>query len=180
MNSSLIDKIKSRRIHIQNEESDDDDDNVWNEDEPIKEIKNKEIIKETKEAFFKKIESEIQQKNEQIKKDNLNYQKLSKLADEIDVNSKVSKYGPASDQRKEISKLLKELNEPSLGNTQKGDKIKDRLVNIKKKIDIKKEELEKLKKKQQEEHYKPTANTIHRIQNSTSDIAQPTTLNSFV
>ena len=35
MNSSLIDKLKSRRKHIQNEESDDDDDNVWNEDEPI-------------------------------------------------------------------------------------------------------------------------------------------------
>ena len=126
------------------------------------------------------MESEIKQKNEQIKKDNLNYQKVSKLIDEIDVNTKVSKDGDKSDQRKEINKLLKELNEPSLGNLQKGDKIKNILVNIKNKIDIKKEELEKLKKKQNEEHYKPTANTIHRIQNSTSDIAQPTTLNSFV
>ena len=93
---------------------------------------------------------------------------------------KCSKNGATSDQRKEISKLLKELNEPHLGNLTKGDKIKNILVNIKNKIDIKKEELEKLKKKQNEEHYKPTANTIHRIQNSTSDIAQPTTLNSFV
>ena len=44
MNSSLIDKLiessKSRRKHIQNEES--DDDNEWNEDEPIKK---QEIIK---------------------------------------------------------------------------------------------------------------------------------------
>ena len=123
---------------------------------------------------------EIQQKNEQIKKDNLNYQKLSKLVDEIDVNTNVSKYGDTSEQRKEINKLLKELGEPSLGNLKNGEKIKNILVNIKNKIDIKKEELEKLKKKQNEEHYKPTANTIHRIQNSTSDIAQPTTLNSFV
>ena len=126
------------------------------------------------------MESEIQQKNEQIKKDNLNYQKLSKLIDEIDVNSKVSKYGDKSEQRKEINKLLKELGEPPLGNLQNGEKIKNILVNIKNKIDIKKEELEKLKKKQNKEHYKPTANTIHRIKNSTSDKAQPTTLNSFV
>ena len=69
------------------------------------------------------------------------------------------------------------MNEPHLKNLQKGDKIKNILVNIKNKIDIKKE---KLKKKQKEEHYRPTANTIHRIQNSTSDRAQPTTLNSFV
>ena len=71
------------------------------------------------------------------------------------------------------------MNEPHLKNLQKGEKIKDILVNIKEKIDIKKEELEKLKKKN-EEHYKPTANTIHRIQNSTSDKAQTTSLNSFV
>ena len=97
--NSIIDKIKSRRIHIQNEESDDDD-NEWKEDEPIKEIKKQEIIKETKEASLKKMESEIQQKNEQIKKDNLNYQKLSKLVDEIDVNTNISKYGDTSAQRK--------------------------------------------------------------------------------
>ena len=119
-------------------------------------------------------------KNEQIKKDNLNYQKLSKLLDEIDVNTNVSKYGNKGEQRKEINKLLKELNEPHLKNLQKGEKIKDILVNIKEKIDIKKEELEKLKKKQNEEPYKPTANTIHRIQNSTSDKAQTTSLNNFV
>jgi len=180
MNSSLIDKITARRKYIQNEESDDDNNNEWSDDEPIKETKKQEIIKETKEAFLKKMESEIQQKNEQIKKDNLNYQKLSKLLDEIDVNTNVSKYGNKGEQRKEINKLLKELNEPHLKNLQKGEKIKDILVNIKEKIDIKKEELEKLKKKQNEEHYKPTANTIHRIQNSTSDIAQATSLNSFV
>ena len=71
------------------------------------------------------MESEIQQKNEQIKKDNLNYQKLSKLVDEIDVNTNVSKYGNTGEQRKEINKLLKELNEPHLKNLQKGEKIKD-------------------------------------------------------
>jgi len=180
MISSLIEKIKSRRKHLQNEESDDDDNNEWNDDKPIEETKKQEIFKETKEAFLKKMESEIQQKNEQIKKDNLNYQKLSKLLDEIDVNTNVSKYGNKGEQRKEINKLLKELNEPHLKNLQKGEKIKDILVNIKEKIDIKKEELEKLRKKQNEEHYKPTANTIHRIQNSTSDKAQTTSLNSFV
>ena len=179
MNSSLIDIITSRRKYLKNEKTDDDD-NEWNDDEPIKETKNQEIIKETKEAFLKKMEIEIQQKNEQIKKDNLNYQKLSKLLDEIDVNTNVSKRGDTSKQRTEINKLLKDLGEPSLKNLTKGDKIKTVLVNIKKKIDIKKEELEKLRKKQNEEHYKPTANTIHRIQNSTSDKAQATSLNSFV
>ena len=180
MISSLIEKIKSRRKHLQNEESDDDDNNEWNDDKPIEETKKQEIFKETKEAFLKKMESEIQQKNEQIKKDNSNYQKLSKLLDEIDVNTNVSKRGDTSKQRTEINKLLKDLGEPSLKNLTKGDKIKTVLVNIKEKIDIKKEELEKLRKKQNEEHYKPTANTIHRIQNSTSDNAQTTSLNSFV
>ena len=37
--------------------------------------------------------SEFHQKNEQIKKDNLYYQKLSKLLDEIDVNTNVLKRG---------------------------------------------------------------------------------------
>ena len=147
MNSSLIDKITARRKYIQNEESDDDNNNEWSDDEPNKETKKQEIIKETKEAFLKKMESEIQQKNEQIKKDNLNYQKLSKLLDEIDVNTNVSKRGDTSKQRTEINKLLKVLGEPSLRNLTKGDKIKNVLVNIKEKIDIKKEELEKLKNK---------------------------------
>jgi hypothetical protein len=178
MISSLIEKIKSRRKHLQNEES--DDDNEWSDNEPIKETKNQDIIKETKEAFLKKMECEIQQKNEQIKKDNSNYQKLSKLLDEIDVNTNVSKRGDTSKQRTEIYKLLKDLDESSLPNLTKGVKIKTVLVNIKEKIDIKKEELAKLRKNQNEEHYKPTANTIHRIQNSTSDEAQTTSLNSFV
>ena len=75
---------------------------------------------------------------------------------------------------------MKNLGEPHLKNLQKGEKIKDILINIKKRIDIKNEELEKLKKKQNEEHYKPTANTIQRIKNSTSDKAQPTSLSSFI
>ena len=65
MNSLLIDKITARRKHLQNEESDDDDNNnnnEWSDDEPIKETKKQEIFKETKEAFLKKMESEIQQK----------------------------------------------------------------------------------------------------------------------
>ena len=58
MNSSLIDKITARRKYIQNEESDDDDnDNEWNDNEPIKETKKQEMFKETKEAFLKKMES---------------------------------------------------------------------------------------------------------------------------
>jgi uncharacterized FlgJ-related protein len=80
----------------------------------LRKLKKKDIIKETKEAFLKKMESEIQQKNEQIKKDNSNYQKLSKLLDEIDANTNVSKCGDTSKQRTEIYKLLKDLDEPSL------------------------------------------------------------------
>ena len=41
---------------------------------------------------------------------------------------------------------MKDLDEPSFKNLTKGDKNKNVLVNIKEKIDIKKEELEKLKK----------------------------------
>ena len=47
---------------------------------------------------------------------------------------------------------MKDLGEPSLKNLTKADKIKNVLVNIKEKIDIKKEELEKLRKKQNEEY----------------------------
>jgi hypothetical protein len=39
MISSLFEKIKSRRKHLQNEES--DDDNEWSDNEPIKETKKK-------------------------------------------------------------------------------------------------------------------------------------------
>ena len=72
MNSSLIDKLiessKSRRKHIQNEESDDDDDNEWKEDEPIKEIKKPEIFKETKEAFLKKWKVKFNKRMNKLKK----------------------------------------------------------------------------------------------------------------
>jgi DNA-binding ferritin-like protein len=75
---------------------------------------------------------------------------------------------------------LKDLGEPHLKKLQKGEKIKDILVNIKKKIDIKNDELEKLRKKQNKERDKPTANFIHKIQNSTSDKAQAASLSSFI